>query len=85
MLSLDTIFVPRWWKKFSEATGARIPLPPRILGRNAAREDFLLPSEYFPTRLCIMCGKYSRTPRMKSRGSGGPHAHSTLCCERIGL
>ena len=32
MLSLDTIFVPRWWKKFSEATGARIPLPRNIRG-----------------------------------------------------
>ena len=40
MLSLDTIFVPRWWKKFSEATGVHLPLPREYSGRNAAREDF---------------------------------------------
>ena len=32
MLSLNTIFVPRWWKKFSEATGVHLPLPENIRG-----------------------------------------------------
>lgn len=42
------------------------------------------PPRIFPHG-CAQCGrKYSRTPRMNVRGSGGPHAHSTLCCERIG-
>ena len=56
MLSLDTIFVPRWWKKFSEATGARIPLPREYSGRNAAREDFLPPPSIFPHG-CAQCGE----------------------------
>ena len=71
MLSLDTIFVPRWWKKFSEATGARIPLPREYSGRNAAREDFLLPSEYFPTRLCIMWMKIFSDPQNENPGEWG--------------
>ena len=85
MLSLDTIFVPRWWKEFSEATGVHLPLPREYSGRNAAREDFLLPSEYFPTIYDIVCGRNNRDPRMKIRGSGEPHAHSTPRYERIGL
>ena len=71
MLSLDTIFVPRWWKKFSEATGVHLPLPREYSGRNAAREDFLLPSEYFPTRLCIMWMKIFSDPQNENPGEWG--------------
>ena len=71
MLSLDTIFVPQWWKKFSEATGAHLPLPREYSGRNAAREDFLLPSEYFPTRLCTMWMKIFSGPQNENPGEWG--------------
>ena len=48
MLSLDTIFVPRWWKEFSEATGTRIPLPREYSGEMQRGRIFCSPPSIFP-------------------------------------
>ena len=48
MLSLDTIFVPRWWKEFSEATGTRTPLPENIRGETQRGRIFCSPPSIFP-------------------------------------
>lgn len=45
--------------------------PREYSGRNAAREDFLLPSEYFPTRLCIMWMKIFSDPQNENPGEWG--------------
>lgn len=46
MLSLDTIFVPRWWKEFSEAT-ERVLRSPRIFGAKCSAGGFFAPLRVF--------------------------------------
>ena len=44
-----------WLRRNFLGHGSASPAPPRIFGTKCSAGGFFAPSEYFPTRLCIVC------------------------------